>query len=1195
ITAGTATQLAFGIQPGTTIAGHQISPAVKVRALDALGNLVPGFTGSVSVALGANPGGGTLGGTTPVAAVGGVATFFDLSINKTGSGYTLTAAASGFAPVTSSAFDITPGTATQLVFTVQPSTTVAGAAISPAVQVSALDGAGNVVPSFTGSVTVTLGNNPGGSTLGGTTTTAAVGGVATFSTLTLDKAAPGYWLTTTATGVSTATSTSFTVTAGAATQLVFGTQPSTTAAGHQITPAVKVRALDALGNLVPGFTGNVTITLGANPGGGTLSGTVPVAAIGGVANFGDLSINRTGVGYTLTASATGFPAVTSTTFDIIPGTATQLTFTQQPTTTVAGAPISPAVRVTALDAAGNPVSSFTGTVTVALGNNPGGSTLSGTTTLTAVGGVATFGDLNLDKTAPGYWLTATATGLSTATSASFNIIAGGATQLVFGTEPVTTVAGHQITPAVKVRALDAMGNLVPGFTANVTMALGNNPGGGTLGGTTQVAAVGGVATFGDLSVNRTGTGYTLTASAGGFSPVTSQPFDITPGAASQLAFTVQPSNTVAGQQIAPAVQVTALDAAGNPVPTFAGNVTVTLGNNPGGSTLSGTTAVAAVNGVASFGSLTLDKTSSGYGLTATAAGLSSTTSSSFTITAGTATQLVFGTPPSTTIAGHQISPAVKVRALDALGNLVPGFTGSVSVALGANPGGGTLSGTTPVAAVGGVATFFDLSINKTGTGYTLTASASGFAPVTSTAFDITPGTATQLTFTQQPTNTVAGAPITPAVQVTALDAAGNPVPSFTGTVTAALGNNPGGSTLGGTTAVAAVGGVATFSTLTLDKTAPGYWLTVTATGLSTATSSSFNVTAGTATQLVYSTEPSPTVAGHQISPAVKVRAVDALGNLVSGFTGSVSVALGSDPGGSTLSGTTPVAAVGGVATFSDLSLNKTGTGYTLAASASGFAPVTSTAFDITPGTATQLVFTVQPSTTVAGAPITPAVQVRALDAAGNPVPSFTGTVTVALGNNPGGSTLSGTTSVAAVNGVASFGDLTLDKTSSGYGLTASATGLSSTTSSSFTITAGTATQLVFGTQPSTTIAGRQISPAVKVRAVDALGNLVSGFTGSVSIALGANPGGGTLSGTTPVAAVGGVATFFDLSINKTGTAYTLTTSASGFAPVTSTAFDITPGTATQLTFTQQPTNTVAGAPITPAVQVTALDAAGNPV
>src|SRR3989449_8684527 len=79
--------------------------------------------------------------------------------------------------------------------------------------------------------------------------------------------------------------------------------------------------------------------------------------------------------------------------------------------------------------------------------------------------------------------------------------------------------------------------------------------------------------------------------------------------------------------------------------------------------------------------------------------------------------------------------------------------------------------TTPVAAVSGVATFFDLSLNKTGTGYTLTASASGFAPVTSTAFDITPGTATQLAFAQQPSTTVAGVAISPAVQVTALEAA----------------------------------------------------------------------------------------------------------------------------------------------------------------------------------------------------------------------------------------------------------------------------------------------------------------------------------------------------------------------------------------------------------------------------------------
>src|SRR5207244_558741 len=77
---------------------------------------------------------------------------------------------------------------------------------------------------------------------------------------------------------------------------------------------------------------------------------------------------------TLSASAGSLGSGTSIAFDVIPGTATHLAFTQQPSTTGAGAVISPAVQVTALDPAGNPVPSFTGDVTVALGNNSGGGT-----------------------------------------------------------------------------------------------------------------------------------------------------------------------------------------------------------------------------------------------------------------------------------------------------------------------------------------------------------------------------------------------------------------------------------------------------------------------------------------------------------------------------------------------------------------------------------------------------------------------------------------------------------------------------------------------------------------------------------------------------------------------------------------------------------------------------------------------------
>jgi len=68
---------------------------------------------------------------------------------------------------------------------------------------------------------------------------------------------------------------------------------------------------------------------------------------------------------------------------------------------------------------------------------------------------------------------------------------------------------------------------------------------------------------------------------------------------------------------------------------------------------------------------------------------------------------------------------------------VTGFTGTITVALGANPGGGTLAGTKSVAAVSGVATFSTLSINNAGTGYTLVASAAGLTGATSAAFNIT--------------------------------------------------------------------------------------------------------------------------------------------------------------------------------------------------------------------------------------------------------------------------------------------------------------------------------------------------------------------------------------------------------------------------------------------------------------------------
>ena len=79
-----------------------------------------------------------------------------------------------------------------------------------------------------------------------------------------------------------------------------------------------------------------------------------------------------------------------------------------------------------------------------------------------------------------------------------------------------------------------------------------------------------------------------------------------------------------------------------------------------------------------------------------------------------------------------------------------------------------------------------------------------------------------------------------------------------------------------------------------------------------------------------------------------------------------------------------------------------------------------------------LVFTVQPSTTRAGMAIVPAVEVTALDSVGQRADGYHGLVTVTLQPNIYGGKLAGTTTVAAVNGVAIFVDLTVNKAGVGY-------------------------------------------------------------------------------------------------------------------------------------------------------------------
>jgi hypothetical protein len=102
-------------------------------------------------------------------------------------------------------------------------------------------------------------------------------------------------------------------------------QPAGTAVGAHITSGfdsqggpVKVEVLNSLGQVVGGSSVEVTIAIDplSNPGGGSLSGTTTEPASGGAASFSDLSIDRPGIGYRLTASSPGITSATSAFFTI---------------------------------------------------------------------------------------------------------------------------------------------------------------------------------------------------------------------------------------------------------------------------------------------------------------------------------------------------------------------------------------------------------------------------------------------------------------------------------------------------------------------------------------------------------------------------------------------------------------------------------------------------------------------------------------------------------------------------------------------------------------------------------------------------------------------------------------------------------------------------------------------------------------
>jgi hypothetical protein len=1179
--AGVATKVVVTSSPSSSSGGTIFATQPVVTVQDALGSTVTTDSSTVTLAITAGTpssgGPGTLSGCSASESLG-VVTFTGCKINTAGTAYSLTASDAALTNGVSGTFNVTVGSPTQIVVTANPSASTGGIAFVTQVKLSVQDAGGNVVT--TDSSTATLVIATGTPTSGGPGTLSGcaqseTAGVISFSGCKIDTAGSNYALTATDGALPSATTTAFNVTVGPAAKLNFTTSPSNSSGGISFATQPVVTVLDAGNNVVTSDSSTVSlaITSGtpASGGPGTLSGCSASETLG-VVTFTGCKINTSGAGYSLRATDGVLTLATSSTFNVTVGTATQIKVTTQPAGATGGTAFTTQPKVSVQDAGGNVVTTDVSTVAISItGGTPasGGPGVLSTCTTSETLGVVTFSGCKINTAGTGYSLTVSDGALTGDVTSTFNVTVGPAKLLTFTATPSASTGAVVFGTQPIVAVQDAGGNLVT--TANNSTTLAISSGTGTLLCTTNpLAASSGIVSFAGCKITLgTDGNFALKASATGLTSATSTTFTVY-GVATKLIFTTQPTASTSGSNITVQPVVSIEDAASKVVPL--GTQSVTLGIATGTGTLSCTAnPVSGVLGVVSFTGCKITLGTQGsFTLSATATGLTSTNSSAFTV-AGPATKIIVGTQPGAGASGSAliVQPSFKIE--DSSGSVVTTSTAPVSLALAS--GVGSLACTTnPVNAVAGVATFAGCAVTLGTQGnFTVTASSSGLTPITSSNFTVA-GTATKVVFTSTPSSSTGGSnfAIQPVAKIQ--DSSGDVVTNSSASVTLSIASGTGTLTCT-TNPVTAVAGTATFAGCKITLGTQGnFTLSAVSSGLTSATTVGFSV-AGTATQVVFTTQPTNSTGGSNITVQPIAKIEDSSGDVVTTSVAPVTLAIASGTGTLTCT-TNPLTAVAGVATFvaCKVTLGTQGA-FTLSAAASGLSTATSNSFAVA-GAATQVVFTTQPGSSTGGTNFTVQPVAKIEDSSGNVVTASATPITLAIGTGTG--TLTCTTNpVTAVGGVATFAGCKVTLGTQGaFTLSASASGLSSATTSSFTV-AGAASKLVFITQPASSSTATVFGVQPQLFVEDSSGDLVTTSVTSTTLAI--NSGTGTLTCTTnPVAAVAGIVNFAGCKI-ALGTQGTFTLKATGSLVTQATGNSFTvAGVATQLVFSTQPIGAAAG-------------------
>ncbi len=859
VAAGPADHLAM-VQdlPANATAGVAFSPAPAVRIFDAFGNPTSA-TNTITATRNSGSGTAALQGDTSEDAVGGLATFNDLRYNVAGETIAVDFASIGLTGVTSGSVTVAAGPAASFDVST-PASAQAGDVIS--VSVTARDSGGNVATGYTGTVQFTS-NDAQAVLPGDYTFLAGDNGVKSFN-VTL-KTSGNRTVTATDGGIN-GTSNNVNVSPGAPLTLSL-TAPVNATAGNAFN--VTVAARDAFNNVAPSYTGTVHFTSG-DP-----QATMPANYTFLVADNGAKILSFT-LGTSGVQSITGTDTVTATitgnkNVTVVAGAATSMTITG-PANTTAGDAFD--VTVTLRDAFSNIATGYTGTVAFSstdvmatlpanypfTGGDAGQRVFSvtlknaGTHTITANDGTLTDATDNIDV--------APAAAASLTTSAPANAIAGDAFDFT-------------------VTARDAFGNIATGYAETVgftsTDGIAILPADYAFTG-----ADSGVRTF-SATLKTSGT-RTITANDGTFSDA-SNSISVAPGTATNFVVAL-PATSTAGTAFS--ATITAKDAFTNTATGYTGTIGFSS-DDPQGVLPGNYTFVSGDNGVRTFTNALTLKTAGSRSVTATdTVSASINGNNTMTVNATTVAGLGFTTQPGGAVAGSTFTAVVKTQ--DAFGNnSIVGLANNANIALDIASGTGTLQGGGNInagnnGATPGTATFSNLRIDTAGI-KTLAASNNQLTGATSAAFTVDPGPATSLFFTTDPGGAAAGSAFGTQPAIETRDAFGNDSSSGLGgsrIVTIALQSGTG--TLQGTTTVdigtANGNGAGTYSGLRIDTTG-AKTLSISAPGLTGATSNSFTVAPGPAAVIVKLAGDNQTApAGSTLPTDPSVRIEDAFTNAI---------------------------------------------------------------------------------------------------------------------------------------------------------------------------------------------------------------------------------------------------------------------------------------------------------------------------